>query len=211
MPPKVTAYQMAAPGSPAAGWRGLSAWPAPGSEKTTFRLSAAGGLTADSAVPAEGAQSYEVGADGTSGSLTYTSEPIDTDRRVITGRVEVTLDTAFSAWDGNLVASLAEVSPDGTVTPIPGPAGMAADAKGYLKASHRDSDRDPLPVVPGRSYPLHFEIPSHYWEIGRGNRLQLTITSASPNVVHDAPAGTVTVRSGGQSKSGIALNLADVG
>lgn len=186
--PKVMAYEMPADAA-SAGWRALSSWPPRDAAPMRLHLTPDGGLNRGQG-PESGSSSYTVEGDGSSGALTYTTEPFQHDR-VLAGPVDVTVTTSFTATDGNVIVHPYDVAPDGTTTSI-GPAG-------YLKASHRSSDSNPEAVVPGRSYQLRINVPSKFWNIREGHQLRLVVTSADTIGAHDAPAGTVTVTAGKQA------------
>ncbi|WP_408899745.1 CocE/NonD family hydrolase (plasmid) [Nocardioides sp. R1-1] len=186
-PPKVIAYEMPASGDSSDQWRGLRAWPPADATPVRFNLLPEGQL-ARGRNGHRGADTFVVSPDGSSGSLSYTTEPFK-HSEVVTGSVKVTLTTTFSAHDGNVIVDLHDVAEDGSVTDL-GPAG-------YLKASHRSSHSDPESVTPGTPYHLTIRVPSKYWAVQEGHRLRLTVTSKDSVVRENAPAGTVKISTGG--------------
>jgi uncharacterized protein len=188
--PKVIAYEMPVVSTSLDQYRALSAWPPKEAKAQRLYLHPNGGLSVGAAAGHVGLDTYSVSGDGSSGTLTYTTEPFK-HSEVVTGAVDVTLKVAFSATDGNVIVDLYDNGPDCLPTRI-GPAG-------YLKASHRVSDSSPTPVVPGQAYDLKVKIPSKFWNIKEGHQLLLKVTSADTIVASDAPAGNVTVSTGKQA------------
>ena len=197
--PKVIAYEMPEASASSNQYRAFSAWPPKEAKEQRLHLHPGGGLSVGAAAGHESSDSYSVLGDGSSGGLTYTTEPFK-QAKVVAGPVDVTLRVAFSAADGNIIVDLYDIGPDCLPTRI-GPAG-------YLKASHRASDSEPAPVVPGQAYDLKVQIPSKFWKIAEGHQLVMKVTSADTIVVSDAPAGTVTVTTGNRG-SYIDLHLTE--
>jgi len=70
-------------------------------------------------------------------------------------------------------ARLCDVAPDGS---------SALITKGILNATHRDSDSDPSPLVPGQEYELTIALDATSWLFEPGHRLRLSISNADfPN------------------------------
>jgi predicted acyl esterase len=196
--PKVIAYEMPLAGPGNAQYRAFAAWPPERAKAERLHLKADGTLDRTPTPGHASSNSYAVPGDGTSGQVVYTTEPFR-HAAVVAGPVDVTLTAAFTAMDGNIIADLHDVSPDGSDAQM-GPAG-------YLKASHRTSDSNPTPVTPGQSYVLKIRIPSKFWNIAEGHRLRLKITSVDTIVAADAPAGTVTVSTGTHRPSYVDLSF----
>jgi uncharacterized protein len=195
--PKVIAYQMPVT-APDARYRAFSAWPPREAKAERLHLRADGSLDDKPTRGHDSADSYTVPGNGTSGQLVYTTEPLKHGSAVV-GAVDVTLNTSFTAVDGNIIVDLYDVAPDGSEARI-GPAG-------YLKASHRTSDSNPTLLVPGQGYELRIRIPSKFWNIAEGHRLRLKVTSVDGIVAADAPAGTVSVWTGTRRASYLDLQM----
>ena len=102
--------------------------------------------------------------------------------RLVAGPIALHLVAASSATDTDWYAKLADVAPDGSESII---------TEGALRASHRALDRkksrperpyhthtDPQPIEPGKFYDYAIEIWPTAYELGRGHRLQLRLTSS---------------------------------
>jgi hypothetical protein len=119
--------------------------------------------------------------------LTFTSTPFTRAVNLI-GDMQVHLRAAFSATDGNIVAKVMDVGPDGSDHQI---------SVGYLKASHRLSQSQLAPVTPGEQLDLNVQIWPTDWLLMPGHRLRISLTSGDyPKIATDAPDGTVTVATG---------------
>jgi uncharacterized protein len=185
--PKVIAYEMPEASTNSDQYRAFSAWPPIEAKPQRLYFHANAELAVGAGPGQERSDSYTVRGDGSSGELTYATEPFK-HAGVVTGPVDVTLTATFSAPDGNIIVDLHDVGPDGATKRM-GPAG-------YLKASHRVSDSSPTSVLPGQAYELKVRIPSKFWKIEEGHRLMLKVTSADTIVASDAPAGTVSISMG---------------
>ena len=99
----------------------------------------------------------------------------------LTGPIALKLRAASTATDTDWHAKLSDVAPDGSESII---------TEGSLRASHRALDRerstplrpyhthtDPQPIEPGRFYDYEVEIWQTAYELERGHRLQLRLTS----------------------------------
>lgn len=123
------------------------------------------------------------------GALTYTTKPF---RRGVTiaGPLSASLVASSSGTNLHLIATLSDVAPDGTVTPL---------AAGNLVASLRALDRQRTwydraghavrpygtftgddYLQPGRPYRLEFPMSSRVAEVAPGHALRLTITTQTP-------------------------------
>jgi putative CocE/NonD family hydrolase len=125
--------------------------------------------------------------------LTFRTTPF-TAPRELTGPLALHLVASSSATDTDWYAKLADVAPDGSETII---------TAGALRASHRALDpakstperpyhphTNPQPIEPGRFYEYDIEIWPTAYELAKGHRLQVRLTST------DAPThldGTIVV------------------
>jgi predicted acyl esterase len=119
--------------------------------------------------------------------LTFTTPPLAHDI-VVAGPSRLNLGAALTATDGNLVAKLMDVSPDGSAHEV---------SVGYLKASHRRAHSYVTPVTPGKMTDFVVAIEPIHWRFREGHRLRLSLTSGDARrIAADAPPGTVTVATG---------------
>lgn len=151
--------------------------------------------------------------------LTYTSAPLDRDIE-ISGVPIVSLHVASTHTDGGFFAYLESVAPNGRVTYI---------TEGMLRALHRRESpapplyyqfgpnrsylsADTLPLVPGETTPLRFELFATSVRVTAGHRLRVALAGADrPNLGLYPPrtAPTWTVFRSPKSPSFIELQMAD--
>lgn len=153
-------------------------------ESTPYHLGAGGTFTASGT--GGGADSITYGQDG---ALTYTSTPFRLGT-TIAGPISASIVASSSGTNLNLIATLSDVAPDGTVTPL---------TAGNLVGSQRALDRQRTwydtaghairpygaftgesPLTPGRDYRLEFTMSSRVAEVAPGHALRLTVTTQSP-------------------------------
>jgi predicted acyl esterase len=107
---------------------------------------------------------------------------------VVAGSMQVHLRAALSATDGNLVAKVMDVSPNGEVHQA---------SVGYMRASHRLSQSHPTPIAPNKLTDFLISVWPMDWRFAAADRLRLTLTSGDyPKIAPDAPPGTVTIATG---------------
>lgn len=216
---KVTTFEMPNNATTAA-WHQFDDWPPP--ESRVVRRYFAPDRTlaaAPSASPdvlswtvnpndrgADPASSVPTGADQTEPDasdyrLTFTSAPLAADL-VIAGATEVLVQAAFSASDGNVIARLMDVAPDGEVAQV---------ATGWLKASHYGGHDHLETISPGTFYPIAVHIwPNHYRFVA-GHSIRISFSSGDvPDAAPDAPAGSVSVRFGPDSWVDLPVLAGDV-
>jgi predicted acyl esterase len=130
--------------------------------------------------------------------LSFTTAPLAADT-IIAGSAEVHLKAAFTANDGNLVARLMEVLPDGTVRQV---------ATGWLKASHYKGDDHLETIAPGTAYEMQVHVLPTYWRFRKGSAIRISLSSGDkPDAAADAPAGTVSITAGGGEGSYVELPI----
>jgi len=101
-------------------------------------------------------------------SLVYDSPPLGEDLEIL-GFPHAKLAVSASATRANWIARLSDVAPDGTVTQVTGAA---------MNGSHRDSARDPKPIVPGEAFGLDIEMHFTSWVFPKGHRIRLAVNNA---------------------------------
>ena len=192
------------------GWRSFPSWPPPGTRPVDWALNA-GGRIARQAAPAATASFTTLPTDhGDTGvtdngtvppderpdqTLTFDTVPLLSDVQVA-GRVVVNLRAALDQTDGNLKAVLYDVGPDGTATFI---------QEGYLKAGHRISDANPMPVTPGAVTSLPIEIFPTDWRFGKGHRIRLRVYGGHATELIAQPEPVTTTVALGQRGSTVTL------
>ena len=100
-----------------------------------------------------------------------------------------------SAADANLVVRLEDVAPDATSQVI---------TTGWLRASHRVGHDRVVALTPGRIYDYDIPLWPTHWRLRAGHLLRVTVSSGDLAMIEpNAPAGTVTVLTGGAGGSRI--------
>jgi len=101
--------------------------------------------------------------------LVYTTAPLTEDLEVI-GTISVHLVVASSANDTDFTGKLVDVYPDGRAVII---------TDGILRASYRQSSREPSPIVPGQTYELTINLGTTASCFLRGHRIRLEVSSSN--------------------------------
>lgn len=114
------------------------------------------------------------------GALT---EPMD-----LMGRAVVEAEVSIDQPQGNLIARLCDVHPDGTSTLI---------ARGVLNLCHRASQAEPAPMVPGKAERIALRLDEMAYRVLPGHRLRLAISTAYFPLVLPSPAAIVAELSSG--------------
>ena len=97
------------------------------------------------------------------------SEPLE-----ILGQPRLVFRVDSDAETITFAARLCDIAPDGS---------SALVTKGVLNATHRESDSEPSPLVPGKPYELTIELDATSWQFAPGHRLRLSISNADfPNM-----------------------------
>ncbi|HKU44094.1 MAG TPA: CocE/NonD family hydrolase, partial [Polyangiales bacterium] len=187
--PGVYYYTYNAP--PGTEWRSSPQWPLPNERRTSYYLTGVHGLSvsAPSAIDAreEITVDYDVTADNLlEKGLVYESPDLTVDLQV-TGHPQVNLFVTSTATDGDFIATLQDVAPDGTA--------KSYNSSGRLRASHRKLDDAPyesmklpwhrsqeadvMPLTPGESAELRFEMLPMSMIFQKGHRIRLVLTFAA--------------------------------
>lgn len=101
--------------------------------------------------------------------LVYDSAPLDAHLE-ITGPITVTLYAASSAVDTDFTATLVDLFPDGYAHLV---------QEGVVRASFRESDTNPTPIVPGRVYEYTIDLWATSYVIPTGHRIRVEISSSN--------------------------------
>ncbi|MEM1298713.1 MAG: CocE/NonD family hydrolase [Pseudomonadota bacterium] len=146
---------------------------------------------------------------GTTGGEFFTSAPdayLPTDQRMDDGlsvcweteAMEATLDLSGRAMlkakvaidqpQGNLIARLMDVHPDGTSMLI---------SRGVLNLCHRNGQEAPEPMVPGEAFPVELQLDECCYRIREGHRLRLAVSTAYWPIVLPGPAPVTAVLTAG--------------
>jgi putative CocE/NonD family hydrolase len=205
-------------------WRSAERWPLPDEKRTPYYLGAKSlGTTAPTEASAKDdlLVDYTVGTGATSTSapatpkgIHYATEPLPKDVRV-TGHPVAELWVASTATDGDFIATLQDVAPDGGIT--------SYNMHGRLRASlrkeaaapyenlglpyHPFGQGDVAPLVPGEPTRLRFDLLPISYIFRAGHRIQLTLSFADTVTPKLSPAPTVSIFHDGAHPSSITLPI----
>jgi putative CocE/NonD family hydrolase len=101
--------------------------------------------------------------------LIYSTQPLDKDIEV-TGPVTLELYASSTAVDTDFTAKLVDVGPDGFARNV---------TEGILRASFRDSNTKPTPIVPGKIYKLTIDMAATSNVFLKGHKIRLEISSSN--------------------------------
>ena len=169
-------------------------WPDPATRDVTFNLTpgapARGGLTTGPATPGAPTETLtddasipgitSANAPSSNVRLIYQTEPLAQQVR-ISGTPTVSLNVAFSKSKANLTAALVRYPATGNGTIL---------TRGWIDPANRNSDRADIPVTPGRSYKIDFDMQPKDTIVPAGNRLALMVLSSDRDFTIRPPAGT---------------------
>ena len=124
-------------------------------------------------------------------SLTWESDPVD-DPIDILGRPVLNLGVAIDQPQGNLVARLVDVHPDGAANLI---------SRGVLNLCHRNSNAEPEATVPGDYYDVTVNLDETGYRLASGHRLRLAISTAYWPYIQPSPAPVrARIRAGSEAE-----------
>ncbi len=186
-------------------WRSAKQWPLPGEKRVKFYL---GKGSLSTTAPAEKGQKDEAAvaydvtpANLTARGLVYATAPLTADVQV-TGHPAINLWVSSTAADGDFIATIQDVAPDGAAT--------SYNVNGRLRASlrkpdaapynnlglpwHRFHEADATPLTPGKPAELVFELLpiSMVFKAGHSIRLVIHFADARSTPRVD-PAPKVTI------------------
>ncbi len=101
--------------------------------------------------------------------LVYSTEPLEQDVNV-TGPVSLELYASSTAVDTDFTAKLVDVSPDGFARNV---------TEGIVRASYRDSNTTPMPLVPKKIYKLTIDMVATSNVFLKGHQIRLEISSSN--------------------------------
>lgn len=182
----------------ATAWRFAWQWPLPTERRVNYYFGAgtsalAGTLSTAMPTAEAGKDDYKVDYDVTPENLNerairYTTAPLERDMTLV-GHPVIDVTISSTATDGDFVAFLADVGPDGKVTMLPG------TSDGRLRASHRALGTPPhdsiglpyhpsfaadiKPLVPGQPTQLTFDMAPLTYTFKQGHSIRLLITSSA--------------------------------
>ena len=97
------------------------------------------------------------------GALLFRTEPLAAPLDIL-GQPRVTLEASADQPQGIVAALLIDEAPDGA---------QALISRGFCNLTHRNSDTDPTPVVPGEPMSLTVPLMGSSWRVAPGHRLML--------------------------------------
>lgn len=170
-------------------WQSAVHWPPMTEQRTRYYL---GDKTLTTSTPADGKDDTVVDYAAAATGLVYETMPLPADVQ-ITGHPAMELWIASSAEDGDFVATLSDVAPDGTAHSYNVTGRARASHRKLAQAPynnvglpwHRSFQQDALPLKAGEPAQLLFDMQPISMVFKAGNRIRLAITFA---------AGTATPR-----------------
>jgi hypothetical protein len=186
-------------------WRSAGQWPLKGEKRVKYFL---GDGSLSTAEPTgvdqkdETTVSYQLAPRGQipTGGLTYETAPLSADLQV-TGHPAINLWVSSTATDGDFLATILDVGPDGTA--------KSYNVQGRLRASlrklqdppynnlglpwHRSYEEDVTPLVPGQPAELEFDILPVSMVFKTGHRIRLVINFADRATPKLDPAPNIAV------------------
>jgi putative CocE/NonD family hydrolase len=103
--------------------------------------------------------------------LVYDTLPLEEDLE-ITGPITATLYATSTAVDTDFTAALVDVFPNGYAHLI---------QEGIIRASYRESNREPLPVEPGNVYAYTIDLWATSYVVKAGHQIRVEISSSNWN------------------------------
>ena len=199
-------------------WRSSPNWPLIDERRTPFYLGNARTLSVSAptgdATRDEIAVDYEVTPENiTDKGLVYESQPLSLDLQV-TGHPQIILHVSSTATDGDFIATLQDVAPDGSA--------KSYNITGRLRGSHRklgDAPYDYLglpwhssrkadlsPMVPGEPTELCFDLLPLSLVFRKGHRIRVVLTFAAGRATEaQNPAPVVTIHRDATRRSALIL------
>jgi uncharacterized protein len=107
--------------------------------------------------------------EGRNDVMVYTSNVLTEDLEV-TGPVEAIIYASSSANDTDFTVKLVDVHPDGKAINL---------LEGIQRASYRDSNEDPSPIIPGEIYEYRFHVGNTSNLFKQGHRIRIEISSSN--------------------------------
>lgn len=198
-------------------WQFAKAWPLPEEKRVKYYL---GEGTISTEEPNETNAkdvtkvSYDLRPGDESGTLIYETAPLEEDLQ-LTGHPEINLWVSSTATDGDFVATIRDVAPDGKIT--------SYHIEGQLRASTRKLANPPYnnlglpwpsslesdvePLVPGEPTELVFPILPGSIVFKAGHKIQLTISFAGRGTPRLDPEPVVTIYRDTSHKSYVTLPI----
>ncbi|QKX53737.1 uncharacterized protein TRUGW13939_00817 [Talaromyces rugulosus] len=161
-------------------WRKEKSWPVPGTCYTKWHLRADGSLSTDEANNTEKCFSYaaRVPPNGKSGE-SFHSPPFENDIE-LAGHFKAILNISSDKADADIVVMLWAVNEEGKVVPYSSKGEPEPLAKGFLRASHRQTD--PLKSTPERPWHTHTQEDNAPLKIGEVVQVEVEIFPAAARI-----------------------------
>ncbi len=200
-------------------WRSSPKWPLAGETRIKYYLGEGSLSTSEPAgvdQKDETTVSYDLPPRGRmpTGGLIYETAPLDKDLQV-TGHPAINLWVSSTAADGDFLATIQDVGPDGTV--------HSYNVQGRLRASlrsltdppynnlglpwHRSYEEDVVPLIPGQPAELVFDILPVSMVFKAGHRIRLVIDFADRTTPSLDPAPKVAIYRDSAHKSYVTLPI----
>ena len=199
-------------------WRSAEQWPLPDETRTRYYLGEGSLSTTEPTgvdLKDKTTVAYDVTPDTmTAEGLVYETAPLDADIQV-TGHPAINLWVSSTATDGDFIATIQDVGPDG--------AAASYNVHGQLRASlrklqnppynnlglpwHRFHEADAAPLAPGEPAELVFEILPISMVVKAGHRIRLVIHFADRSTPRLDPAPKVAIYRDSTHRSYVTLPI----
>ena len=215
--PRVYYYTYNAP--PGSEWRTAEGWPLANEQRTPYYLAANGELTTVAPTEPSAKDEATVDYDVTPATLAqkgivYSTPPLASDVQV-TGHPVLDLWVSSTASDGDFIATLQDVAPDGSA--------LSYNVHGRLRASlrktstppydnlglpyHPSTAADVLPLVPGEPAQLSFDLLPTSQVFRAGHRIRLIVSFAEAPTPRLTPPPRVSLHRDATHASALTLPL----
>jgi len=199
-------------------WQTAKTWPLPEEKRIDFYL---GDGTLSSTVPGEQGKDeikvtydFKTGTKNPSGAIIYETAPLTKDVQ-ITGHPTINLWVSSTETDGDFVATIQDVAPDGSIS--------SYNVQGQLRASmrklaeapynnlglpyHSFMEADVTPLVPGEPTELVFKILPISMIFKEGHKIQLAISFAGRGTIPLEKGPVVTIYRDSEHQSFVTLPI----
>ena len=205
-------------------WRSAAQWPLPEEKRTPYYLGAkslATSMPTDASAKDEAQVEYAVAMGTTSTTapsspkgISYASAPLEQDVR-ITGHPLAELWVASSAPDGDFIATLQDVGPDGAITSYNMHGRLRASLRKEAEAPYNNlglpyhpfNMSDVMPLTPNEPTLLRFDMLPISFIFKAGHRIQVTLSFADSVTPRLTPAPTVSIYRDATHASSITLPI----
>lgn len=200
-------------------WAASAQWPLANERRRSYYFAAVHAMTGVPPSSPSGKDEFVVRYDTTPENmletgLYYETPELSVDVQ-ITGHPAINLWVTSTATDGDFIATLQDLAPDGTA--------KSYNTHGRLRASNRkiadppynnlelpwhpSNEADAMPLVPGEPTEISFELLPISMIVKKGHRIRVVLTFASPATPQLSPAPTVAILRDAMHRSSLSLPI----